>query len=150
MGVSLGAIVGGLAAAIEPRLTHVCLVMGAGELQHILYESSERKAKELLAYWKAAGGTRDMLGAILRPIDVTTYGDRLAKRNVLMFTAAYDEVLPRQCGAALFEASGRQRNVVYPCGHYTMAFFLPAVMKESTDYFAAWPTKRPPSSGQSP
>jgi cephalosporin-C deacetylase-like acetyl esterase len=145
MGVSLGAIVGGLASAVEPRLSHACLIMGAAELEHILYESKERQAKSLLQSWTAWGGTREILRTMLKPIDVATYADRLAKRNVIMFTATNDETVPPKCGSALWIAAGKPRNVCYSCGHYTMAWRLPWVLKESTDFFAAWPTERLPS-----
>jgi pimeloyl-ACP methyl ester carboxylesterase len=144
MGVSLGAIVGGLASAVEPRLTHACLIMGAAELEHILYESQERQAKSLLQQWTRFGGTREVLRALVRPVDVANYADRLSKRNVLMFTARSDETLPPKCGIALWKAAGQPRNVCYECGHYTMAFRLPWVLKESTDFFAAWPAERLP------
>jgi dienelactone hydrolase len=144
MGVSLGAIVGGLASAIEPRLTHACLIMGAAELEHILYESNERKAKELLKVWEAWGGSRALLGSILRPVDAAAYGDRLKNRIVLQFTAADDEVIPRVCAVALDKATGHQRNVWYPCGHYTMVRYLPWVLLESTDFFHQWPSEKLP------
>jgi pimeloyl-ACP methyl ester carboxylesterase len=144
MGVSLGAIVGGLASSIEPRLTHACLIMGAAELEHILYESKERQARSLLQQWAQWGGTKEMLKAILKPIDVVTYSDRLCQRNVLMFTAMNDETLPPKCGLALWNAAGKPRNVCYDCGHYTMAWRLPWVLKQSTDFFAAWPSERLP------
>jgi cephalosporin-C deacetylase-like acetyl esterase len=148
MGVSLGAIVGGLASAIEPRLSHACLIMGAAELEHILYDSTERQAKALLKSWSEWGGTRELLRTMLRPIDVATYGDRLAKRNVLMFTALQDGTLPPKCGTALWNAAGKPRNVCYECGHYTMAWRLPWVLKQSMDFFAAWPAERLPAAGQ--
>ncbi|HVJ80103.1 MAG TPA: alpha/beta hydrolase family protein, partial [Planctomycetia bacterium] len=58
IGISLGAIVGGLASAIEPRLSHACLVMGGAQLQHVMYESSERDADRMKQAWEAVGGTR--------------------------------------------------------------------------------------------
>lgn len=150
MGVSLGAIVGGLASSIEPRLTHACLIMGAAELENILYESKERQAKSLLQQWNQIGGTKELLKALVKPIDVVTYSDRLCKRNVLMFSALNDETVPPTCGVALWNAAGKPRNVCYDCGHYTMAWRLPWVLKESTDFFVAWPSERLPNGTEEP
>jgi len=144
MGVSLGAIVGGLASAIEPRLSHACLIMGAAELEHILYESKERQAQSLLKQWTAFGGTREVLRALVKPVDVATYAARLRQRNILMFTATCDETVPPKCGSALWVAAGKPRNICYDCGHYTMAWRLPSILKQSTDFFVAWPVERLP------
>src|SRR5258708_285787 len=124
MGVSLGAIVGGLASAIEPRLTHACLVMGGAQLEHILYDSTDRDAKRDRSAWLKAGGTRETFVQMIKPYDAATYAQRLCLRKVLMISAAKDEVIPRASIDALWSAAGKQQNIWYPCGHYGMAFYL--------------------------
>ena len=78
------------------------------------------------------------------------YGPRLAQRNVVMHSAAHDEVIPRRCTDALWEAAGRPRNVWYPCGHYTMARHLFGALAEVRRFFAAWPAERPRAAPPAP
>ncbi len=150
MGVSLGAIVGGLAAAIEPRLTHACLVMGGAHLQHVLYDSAERDTRRFRERWEAAGGTRAGFAVEMAPVDAATYAPRLSQRIVCLHSAAHDEVIPRRCNDALWEATGRQRNQWYPCGHYTMARHLAAALADAREFFRIWPTAKLPPAGPAP
>jgi dienelactone hydrolase len=143
MGVSLGAIVGGLASAIEPRLNRACLVMGGARLEHILFDSVERDAKKYRAAWLSAGGTRESFIEMIRPYDAATYADRLCRRKVLMINAARDEVIPRPSIEALWSAAGKQQNIWYPCGHYGMAFYLLAADSNSAEFFREW--REPPA-----
>ena len=137
-GVSLGAITGSLAAAVEPRLTHACLVMGGAGLQHILYESAERDAGRFRATWERNGGTRASFAQAIAPYDPATYGDRLSRRTVLMLSAAQDRTIPTRCTQMLWEAAGRPPIVRYPAGHYTIVRHAPAVFRESIDFFRCW------------
>jgi dienelactone hydrolase len=141
MGISLGAITGSLACAIEPRITHACVVMGGGELQHILYESTEREAIEYRAQWSRAGGTRESFSRVMAPYDPASYPDRLRERVVLMICASNDRVIPRQSTLALWEAAGRQRIVWYPAGHYSMAAYLLPAMSQASRFFRLWPSR---------
>lgn len=140
-GISLGSITGSLAAAIESRITHACLIMGGARLEHVLYESSEREALEYRQMWTAAGGDRESFAKVFAPYDPATYGDRLCQRVVLMISASEDKVIPMQSTLALWEATGRQEIIWYPCGHYTMVkYFLPA-LSHAVKFFQDWPTQ---------
>jgi dienelactone hydrolase len=142
MGISLGAITGALASAIEPRISHACLVMGGAELQHILFESTEREAVEYRKLWRANGGTLETFADVMRPYDPATYADRLRQRIVFMISAADDQTIPKKSTLALWEATGRQRIVWYPCGHYTMAKYLLPALTQASVFFREWPTER--------
>lgn len=142
MGVSLGSITGALASAIEPRISHACLVMGGARMEHILYESTEREARQYLTEWTKNGGTREKFAQIMAPYDPATYGDRLKQRVVLMISASEDKTIPHASGMALWEATGRQRIVWYPCGHYTMAKYFLGAMGHSINFFQEWPGAR--------
>lgn len=138
-GISLGSITGSLAAAIEPRITHACLIMGGAALQNVLFESSERDAKEYREMWIRAGGTRETFAEVFAPYDPATYADRLKQRIVLMISAREDEVIPMASSLALWEATGRQRIIWYPCGHYTMAKYLLPALGHTVRFFEDWP-----------
>ena len=75
----------------------------------------------------------------MAPYDPGSYGDMLRRRVVFMISAEQDKVIPEKSTKALWEATGRQRIVWYPCGHYTMAkYFLPA-LAQSVAFFRTWP-----------
>lgn len=141
MGISLGAITGSLASAIEPRITHACLIMGGAALHHVLYESVEREAKSYREQWVRAGGTRESFAKVMGPYDPATYANRLSRRVVLMISASEDKTIPRQCTQALWDATGRQRVIWYPAGHYSMAKYLLPAMADASRFFHEWPDR---------
>lgn len=140
-GISLGSITGALATAIEPRLTHACLIIGGGSLADLVFESVESEAREYRKLWTESGGTRESLREVMAPFDPVTYPDRLKKRVIFMINADQDESVPVSCNKALWEAAGRQRIVWYPCGHYTIVQYLMPALQHTVQFFRAWPDR---------
>lgn len=140
-GISLGSITGALAIAIEPRITHACLIIGGGSLADLVFESVEGEAREYRRLWTESGGTRESLHEVMKPFDPVTYPDRLRQRVVLMINAEQDESVPVVCNKALWEAAGKQRIVWYPCGHYTIVQYLMPALQETVKFFREWPER---------
>lgn len=140
-GISLGSITGALATAIEPRITHACLIIGGGSLADLVFESVESEAREYCKQWKESGGTRESLQKVMAPFDAVTYADRLKERVIFMINADQDESVPVKCNKALWEAAGRQRIVWYPCGHYTIVQYLMPALQHTVQFFRAWPDR---------
>jgi dienelactone hydrolase len=132
-GISLGGITGGLAAAMEPRLQNVCLLLAGGDIGRVAWNAPEMAP--LRARWLAAGYTPERLVEVLRPIDPATYGVNVRGRRILMLNARYDEVIPPVCSEALWESFGRPEIVWFDCGHYTSARFFLDVLALSTRFF---------------
>lgn len=141
LGISLGAITGGLASALEPRISHACLIMGGAQLQHVLFHSVEREAREYRKAWTKAGGTPETFAKAMAPYDIATYPHLLKQRVVLMISASEDQTIPKPSSLALWEATGRQRIIWYPCGHYTMAKYLLPAMGHAVQFFKDWPSQ---------
>lgn len=142
VGVSLGAVTGSLACAIEPRISHAGLIMGGARYEHIIFNSVEREAKESKKLWLAAGKTIEEFGKAMAPIDPATYADRLSQRSVLMICADDDKTIPMASTLSLWEATGRQPIVWYPCGHYTMVKYLLPALNHTVRFLRDWPTPR--------
>ncbi|MGL4465771.1 MAG: alpha/beta hydrolase family protein [Planctomycetia bacterium] len=140
-GVSLGAIIGSLASAVEPRISHGCLVMGGAKLEHVLFESNEKDAKRFRAMWSKNGGTAESFAEIYAPCDPATYAAGLQRRSFLMIEAENDEVIPAASRRALWEAAGRPPTVRYPCGHYTMVLYMMPAMQQASKFFREWPAR---------
>jgi hypothetical protein len=110
----------------------------------LIWHSTEPAARELREAWEKSGKTKRQLAELVRPIDPATYPDRLVKRNLLMIEGAYDDVMPRVCCEALWDAAGRTRCVWHPCGHYTVLRYSLHVLQELEDFFVKWPADRLP------
>lgn len=140
LGISLGSITGALSSAIEPRISHACLIMGGAKLEEVVWASVEGEARSYRQLWEKSGGTKESLGKLMAPFDPYTYRDRLAHRIVFMINATEDTSIPRVATKALWEATGGQEIVWYPCGHYTMVKYLGPALQRSVQFFKHWPT----------
>ena len=134
-GVSLGGIVSSVAAAVDPTINRVALLLAGGDLAHILWSMPE-SAKYQEA-WVASGRTFADLKAMTDPFDPRTYAPRLAGKRVLMIAGNVDEVIPPASTRALWEAAGRPPITWYDCGHYSAAGFLLPAIRQTVDFFAA-------------
>ena len=133
VGISLGGIVGATTAAIEPRLAKACLVLAGGDFGKVAFESAE--LAELREEWRAQGITKEQVRKTLRPIDPITYAHRLRDRKVLMMNAKFDEVIPRSCTDALWQAIGKPEIIWWNAGHYTAALYLPSGLGRMAVFF---------------
>jgi dienelactone hydrolase len=136
-GISLGGIVAAVAAAVDPTLNRVVLLLAGGDLSRILWEMPE--AARYRALWTASGRTLADLKALTDPFDPLTYAHRLVGKRLLMMAGNVDEVVPPASTRALWMAAGRPPILWYDCGHYSaLAYLLPAV-RTTVDFFAAEP-----------
>jgi dienelactone hydrolase len=134
-GISLGGIVAAVAAAVDPTLDRVALLLAGGDLARILWEMPE--AARYRALWIESGRTLADLRALTDPYDPLTHAHRLAGKRVLMIAGNSDDVVPPSCTRALWIAAGRPPIIWYDCGHYSaLAYLLPAVRK-TVEFFAA-------------
>ncbi len=77
MGISLGGITSALAAAAEPRLQNICLILAGGDIGQVAWDS--RHLAPLRKRWAAQGGTRESLVELLTPVDPVTYGQNVPR-----------------------------------------------------------------------
>jgi hypothetical protein len=67
------------------------------------------------------------------------YTLKLAKyidaRNVLMYIASFDRVVPRECGDRLWEAIGKPEVIYLFSGHYSSVLYLPYAETRSLSFF---------------
>ena len=125
-GISLGGIMSALAAAGEPRLEYVAIMLGGGNFAEFLWANQTDRAQAFRKQWVAEGGTRESFGKVVDQIDPVTYGHLLQGRHVMMIAAKNDEVIPPACATALWESIGREPELVWiDSGHYTAIKYLP-------------------------
>jgi dienelactone hydrolase len=121
-GISLGGITGALALAIEPRLSHGCLMLAGGDVAQVAWDS--RHLEKVRNRWLAQGGTKDEFFKLLGEIDPVTYAERARGKRVLMLNAKNDEIIPRACTDSLWHALGEPEIVWYDAGHISAMRFL--------------------------
>jgi dienelactone hydrolase len=134
-GISLGGITGGLAASIEPRIGHICLLLAGGDIGRVALDSPElRKVRGELP---KDFGDKEALLKKLAVIDPVTYASRAKGKRILMLNASRDEVIPKDCTLALWKAFGEPEISWYSGGHYSVIFHLPRALERVAYFFAA-------------
>jgi len=133
MGISLGGITSALAAAAEPRLQNICLILAGGDIGQVAWDS--RHLAPLRKRWAAQGGTRDSLVELLSPIDPVTYGQNVRGRRILMLNAERDEVIPPACTESLWRAIGKPEIIWWNATHFTAMQFLFDGLDRATRFF---------------
>ncbi len=139
VGVSLGAIVGAIARGVDPRLGRTVLVIGGGDLPRVLAESPEARALRA----RAPKLDPELVREAVRHVDPLTFAGRVAREDVLMLNAARDEIIPRACTDALWEAYGRPELRWFDCGHYGVVLHLPTLMNATLDHLRGAPARDP-------
>lgn len=122
IGTSLGSLVGGVAAAAEPKLGTVCLLLSAGGLVDAFYDHPKagpfRQVNELI------GGSKERLKQLIDPVDPLTYADQLKGKRLLYIAASRDEVLPPAAMKKLWEATGKPRLLWVDATHVGAGLYV--------------------------
>ncbi|MDX1944162.1 MAG: alpha/beta hydrolase family protein [Pirellulaceae bacterium] len=133
-GISLGGITGALAAAIEPRLQNVCLLLAGGDFSQVPLDSPElRKVRGKLPI---DFPDKQELAKQLAVVDPITYGAGARGKRILLLNATDDEVIPRACTLSLWRSFGEPEIVWYPGGHYSVARHLFSALDRVGRFFA--------------
>lgn len=103
-GVSMGAITGTLATAVDQRFRVVVLADGAADLSVIYSHSELPDIQEAMDKIAALGYTPEKAFDILRAIDPLFYAPHIAPRPVLLINGKYDELFPREAMEAFHNA----------------------------------------------
>jgi dienelactone hydrolase len=140
MGVSMGGIVGSVLSARDERIRGTVLVIAGGDLPSILVTGRDTE----LDAWRAAvarrmGTTEPGLlphfRAALDPVDNLGRVGGRDPATTLFLAARFDRVIRWRHSVALWEALGRPRRRVLPCGHYSTVLFLPYVRGAALRWF---------------
>lgn len=110
VGASLGTPFMTVAAALDPRITHVWSVHGAGRTRDLLAHNAQESMPALFA--PLAGTLADVIvgGPYLTP---EKWVQRVAPRPYTMLNATEDERLPRPAIEALYAAASQPKAIVW-------------------------------------
>jgi len=138
-GISLGAIKNVITAGVEPRLKYHVFALAGGNMADIVCYSKLREIKK----WRRRIMQREGINVaqlhqgLSRKIksDPITLGGHVDARNVLMFIALYDRVVPREYAQKLWQAIGKPEVVYLPFGHSISLLSLPYARVKSLEFF---------------
>ncbi|MCU0702941.1 MAG: alpha/beta hydrolase family protein [Fimbriiglobus sp.] len=128
LGTSLGSFVGGVAAAAEPKVKNVCLLLGGGGLVDAFGKHPE--GGPILALLSVVGITPAKLRRLIGPVDPLTYADTLKGKKLLLVGASRDDVVPPAAMKALWEATGRPSILWVDATHVGAALHILPMMRE--------------------
>ncbi len=135
VGTSLGAIVGALVHAVEPRVKATAFVLGGADLARILWSSSVvgRQRSAL----RQQGYTEERLRDELRSVEPLSRLRPDDPRPALLIDARYDTVVPPASADALAGALPRMARVRIDTGHYGGALVHSRLVRLTSRFFAA-------------
>jgi dienelactone hydrolase len=131
VGTSLGSLIGAIAAANEPRLQHVCLLLGGGGLVDAY--ADHPLAQRYLPWVESLGG-KGVLRVLIAPVDPLTYAPQLRRKNLLLICAARDDIVPPRAGRQLWEATGKPRILWLEATHVGAAAYLLPMFQAMTEH----------------
>lgn len=140
-GVSMGAMSGTLVAAQEPRLTRRMLLLGGGPLADVLSTARDTEINAFRRDLAMRLGVDEpalfpMFEASLEGLDPLAHAAAVDPASTLVVSARFDRVVRFSYQTRLWEALGRPRRTVLPCGHYSAAIFVPWIKRRATQWFA--------------
>ncbi|MBI4016198.1 MAG: hypothetical protein HY363_00720 [Candidatus Aenigmarchaeota archaeon] len=138
-GISMGAITAVPLIAVEHRLKYNILGLAGGDIPAIIMDSSEDSVEKFVNDAMNFYGVdrRQLLERLRRdfnsdPANLAPYVDA---RNVHVFLACFDWVVPTQYGLLLREKLGRPELDMLPTGHYTSFLFYFWIKSLAVDFF---------------
>lgn len=132
-GTSLGAIVTGLVAAVDPRITHASFLLGGVDLAHIIWTSS--LLVTVRDQMRRRGLTEERLKATLEPIEPSNYLKIHRPASSFVVGGQFDTVVPRQCTQDLIDVLGTRNYLWIGTGHYGGIFVEHRLLREVATYF---------------
>lgn len=138
LGLSLGGIRASMLAGVDERLKCTVIGLAGGSIADINLLTDKKEIREYMEELIEMGISSEIIYAelsdkvITDPLRLAQYADA---RDVLMFTAMFDRVVPRKCCDQLWKAMGKPEVVYLLSGHYGSFLYLPYAERKSLSFF---------------
>ena len=110
MGVSLGAIMGSITTAVEPRIVTCVLVVGGADWRVMLAQSQEPDARRRR---EQSGAPTAKELALLDDVDPKNFAGHIAPRPALLINGRKDDIVPGDAARALFAAAKEPKKQIW-------------------------------------
>jgi hypothetical protein len=138
LGLSLGGIRASIVAGVDERLKCTVIGLAGGSIADINLLSDKKEIREYMEELLDMGISSEVIynelseKVITDPLRLAQYVDA---RDVLMFTAMFDRVVPRKCCDQLWKTIGKPEAVYLLSGHYGSFLYLPYAERKSLSFF---------------
>lgn len=138
IGLSLGGIKASMVSAVDERIKCTVIGLAGGSMADIALESKEKAVRDYIGGWVEMGVSPEALRIemseklVTDPVALGKYADA---RNLLMYIAAFDRIVPKKCGKNLRQAMGKPEAVYLFSGHFTSLLYLPYAERNSLSFF---------------
>jgi dienelactone hydrolase len=134
LGLSLGGIKATLMTAVDERIKCTVIGLAGGSIADITLSTGEKNIRNYINELIEKGiKPQDIHSELSQKIitDPLKLAPYINAANMLMYIAAFDRVVPTQCGKRLLNAMGKPEAVYLFSGHYGSFLYLPYVEGES-------------------
>jgi dienelactone hydrolase len=138
LGLSLGGIRASMLSGADERLKCTVIGLAGGSIADVTLLSDKKEIKHQMKSLVAMGATPELIHTELSekvltdPVRLAPYTDA---REVLMFVAMFDRIIPRACCDRLWKSFGKPEVVYLPSGHYGAFLFFPYAVHKSLNFF---------------
>jgi len=138
LGMSIGGIRAMTVAGADERIKCSVIGLAGGSMADIALTSKLKNLREYINGLTDLGISPDAVRIELEdkvatdPAKLAQYTDA---RDVLMYIAMFDRVIPRKCGDRLREAAGKPEAVYVFSGHFTSLLYWPYAERDSLAFF---------------
>ncbi len=138
LGMSVGGIRAMTVAGADERIKCSVIGLAGGSMADITLTSKLKNLKEYIKGLTELGISPEAIRIELEdkvatdPVKLAQYADA---RNVLMYVAMFDRVIPRKCGDRLRQAAGNPEAVYVFSGHFTSLLYWPYAERDSLAFF---------------
>ena len=138
MGFSLGGIKAGLISGADERIKYSVIGLAGGSIADITVNSKNKGMRDYIKeMWGLGIDSETIYDELSNKVvtDPLELGGYIDARNVLMYIASFDKVIPRQCCEKLREIIGCPETVYFFTGHYGSFLYLPYAEDKSLSFF---------------
>lgn len=124
LGVSLGALVGTVVAALYGKFAGIALVVGGGNIEVLFQESMLPSIVDIRYDLKKRGIPIRDVASIWKDLDPLYAAERITDTPVFLFNATQDTIVPGECTLELYRAIRAPKEIQWFHAEHNL-FYLP-------------------------